>query len=302
MNKSIIITQVATLFLIMGVGFAARKLKILNPELNKGLTELLVNITAPMTAIASFQFTFSPAMLHGAGIMFTFALAAHVFAIILGWFTFPRIPENYRKVLRFGTIFTNCGFMGYPVIGSLFGNMGIFYTSIYVASYNLFIWTYGVMIFSGRMDRQSFQKALLNPGIISVLTGMMIFLFSIKLPLPVSQAIQTIGAMTTPIAMILVGSMLAEVKPSDLFSSIPIYYGALIRLIIIPLLAIMTLKFLGFKDLLLGVAVLTVAMPVGALTVPLAEKYNGDAHFASRLVFLTTILSIFTIPMIIWLI
>jgi predicted permease len=302
MDKSVVIIQVATLFLIMTVGFIARKRNILNPAINKGLSDLLLNITSPFLALSSFQFAFSRDMLSAAGMVLVFAIIIHVAGILVGKILFARFNDATGKILRFITIFSNCGFMGYPVIGSLFGQRGIFLTSIYVAVFTAFIWTYGVFVFTGKADRRSLAAALLNPGIIAVFLGMLLFLFSLKLPLPVAQTLQAVGAMTTPISMIIVGSMLADVKAGDLFSGWAIYYGALIRLLILPVVTLFILKGIGFKGILLGVCVLTVAMPAAAISVPLAESNRGDVFFASRTVFLTTILSVLTIPMVILLI
>jgi predicted permease len=300
MDKSVVTVQVATLFLIMAVGFIARKQKILNPDLTKGLSDLLLNITSPFLALSSFQFAFSRDMLAAAGMVVSFAAIAHIVSIFLGKILYGRTSGATGKVLRFITIFSNCGFMGYPVIGSIFGQRGIFFTSFYVAVFNIFVWTYGIFIFTGKADRRSLAGALLNPGMAAVFLGFLLFLLSFKLPLPVAQAIQAVGSMTTPISMIIVGSMLTEVRPGDLFSGWAIYYGALIRLVVLPLAALLILKGIGFKGILLGVCVLTVAMPAATLTVPLAESNRGDVSFASRIVFLTTILSVLTIPMVIW--
>jgi predicted permease len=300
MDKSIIINQVVTLFLIMAVGFVARKRKILNPALNKGLSDVLLNITAPLLAISSFQLTFSREMLVDAGIILVFALIVHIASIFLGKVFFTRMPDPTGKILRFITIFSNCGFMGYPVIGCFFGQSGVFFTSIYIAVFTLFVWTYGVFIFTGKSDWRSLISALLNPGMIAVVLGMLLFLFSIKLPLPVAQTLEIVGAMNTPISMIIVGSLLADVKLGDLFSGWAIYYGALIRLLLLPLATLFILKGIGLKGMLLGVCVLAVAMPAAAMSVPLAENNQGDVFFASRIVFLTTILSVVTIPMVIW--
>jgi predicted permease len=302
MDKSVVTAQVVTLFLIMAVGFIARKQKILTPDLTKGFSDLLLNITSPFLALSSFQFAFSRDMLAAAGMVLVFALVVHVAGILVGKILFARFPDATGKILRFITIFSNCGFMGYPVIGSIFGQRGIFLTSIYVAVFTTFIWTYGVFIFTGKADRRSLIGALLNPGIIAVFLGMLLFLFSLKLPLPVAQTLQAVGSMTTPLSMIIVGSMLTEVKPGDLFSGWAIYYGALLRLLILPFVTLFILKGIGFKGILLGVCVLTVAMPAAAISVPLAESNRGDVFFASRIVFLTTILSVVTIPMVIWLI
>jgi predicted permease len=297
MDKSTIITQVTTLFLMMAVGFAARKVKILNADSIQGLTRLLLNIAAPSVALAAFRFTFSEQRLAEAGVVFIFAVITHLFAILLGKLLFFRMPDATGKVLRFTTIFSNCGYMGYPVIGSFFGQRGIFLTSIYIAVFNIFVWTYGVFIFTAKADRDSLKQALLNPGVIAVFLGMLLFLFSVKLPSPITQTLEMVGGMTTPLAMIIVGSMLADLKFVDLFFGWSIYYGSVIRLVVMPLLAWGCLRILGVKGVVLGVCVLAVAMPAAAITVPLAAQNGGDALVASRLVFISTMLAMLVLPL-----
>ncbi|MGD8400669.1 MAG: AEC family transporter [Bacillota bacterium] len=297
MDKRIIITQVTTLFLIMVVGFGARKTKIINTEVNKGLTGLLINITAPFMALSSFQFAFSRQMLAEVGTVLLFAVGAHLLAIFLGELLYGRMPGATGKVLRFITIFSNCGFMGYPVAGAFFGERGIFLASIYNAVFNLLVWTYGVYIFTGKTSRDAFRRALVNPGVIAVLLGMVLFLFSLKLPEPVGQTLQMVGAMTTPLSMLIVGAMLTEVRPAALFSGAAVYWGSMVRLVGMPLLALLGLKLLGVKGVALGVCMLMVAMPAAALAAPLADQYDGDVVFASRVVFISTILSMVTIPL-----
>jgi predicted permease len=240
-------------------------------------------------------------MMISAGKVLVFAVGFHILSILIGRMLFFRMPVNTGNVLQFITIFSNCGYMGYPVIGSIYGSQGIFFTSIYVVAFNLFVWTYGVMLFTGKTDWAAVKTALLNPGLIAVVLGMVLFIFSIKLPVPVAQTLQIVGSMTTPISMIVIGSMLAEIRPADLFTGTAIYYGAAVRLIVMPLIALAVLTVLGFKGIILGVCFLAVAMPAAAMSVPLAEKNNGDAIFASRTVFLSTILSVVTIPVMIWL-
>ena len=302
MDKSIIFNQVMILFLLMAIGFIIRKGKILNPELTQGLTGLLLNVTSPILAFSSFQFDYSREMLVNAALIFGFAMAAHLGAILLGKVLFFRFPGDTGKVLRFCTVFSNCGFMGYPIIGGLFGAEGIFYTSIYVAVFTLFLWTYGVFVYTGKTDPRFLKKAFLNPGMIAVGLGLLVFLGSVKLPAPLAQALDSVGEMTTPIAMITIGAMLADIKPLDIVSGFSVYYGSFIRLLLIPVLTLFVLKAIGMTGITLGVSVIAVAMPAAALSVPLAQQNDCDAVFASRLVFMTTIFSIFTIPMIIWMI
>ena len=302
MNKNVIIVQVLTLFLVMAIGFVARKCRVLTPVLNKGLTELLINVTSPLLVISAFNFSFSEEKLVIAGFVFLISLVLHAGSFFISKLIYRRFPLERQKLLRMATIFTNCGFMGYPVVGSLYGSLGIFYTSIYIVVFHLFLWTAGVGLFTGKTDLQATKKALLNPGIIAVFIGMLIFLFSIRLPSPMMGAIQLVGGMTTPLSMLIIGAMLADIRPIELFVGLELYYASFVRLLLLPLLTAGILMLLKFNGIILGVCVLAVAMPAGSLLVPLAEQYGGDTPFASRLVFLSTLLSVLTIPFIIWVI
>lgn len=302
MDKGIIVNQIVILFLIMSVGYIARKLNWLDAELIKGLNRLLLNVAAPFMVIASCQFDYSPQMFSEAVTVLIFAVTVHLLAIIVGKLLFRRIPNDIGKILKFGTIFTNCGFMGYPVAAGLFGERGVFLTSVYVVVFNLFLWTYGVSIFSGKSDRNSWKQVCLNPGVLAVLIGMSLFFFSLKLPMALSQTLQMVGAMTTPLAMMIIGAMLADLKPADLFRGFPIYYGTIVRLLFIPLLILVILKFWNLDRTVLGICIMAVAMPVASVTAPLAEQHQSDSLFASRFVFLSTLLSMVTIPIVIMLI
>jgi len=283
----------------MVVGFIAKKRDIINQETRKKLSEMLVRITLPAMIIYSYNQEFSQELLENGRIMIVYSFGIHLFAIIVSGFIFNKFPEDTKKILKFVIIYSNCGYMGLPVLEALYGKIGIFYASIYITAYNIFTWTNGVMIFTGEKNIKAFKKALLNPGIIAVFIGMIILLFSIKLPYPVLRTFEILGTMTTPLSMLIIGSLIADVKFKELFSGWALYYVSLIRLVIIPLLVLVVLRIMGIHDeILLGACLTTVAMPAAANTAVFAERYNGDSALASRIVAFTTIMSMVTIPII----
>lgn len=299
--NNIIFNQIIVLFLIMIVGYFAKKRNIINSAVNKGFTELLLNITLPFMIVASFNFKFSRDMLINAKNLFVISIVIYLIFIYIGGILYNRYDIGTKRVLWFITVFSNCGFMGYPIIESIYGKTGVFYTAIFNIPFNILIWTVGVSIFTGEKDLKAFKKVLINPGIISVAIGLIIFIFSIKLPQPIYKTLDIIGTMTTPISMLLVGAMLADVKIKDVFSGISIYYGVFVRLVLIPLIVLFVLKWIGYNGMFLAIPVLIMAMPAAANTAIFAEKYNGDTSVASRSVFLSTILSGITIPLIMFL-
>ncbi|MEF9934044.1 MAG: AEC family transporter [Clostridium sp.] len=298
MEYSNILNQILILFLVMAVGFVAGKKSIITQEVNYGLSKILINITLPFMIVSSFSFEFSKEMFHTGVTLLIISMVIHLALTVISFVLYRKNSPNIQKVLRFITIFSNCGFIGFPVVGSVFGSEGIFYTAIYNVGFNVFAWTVGVMIFKGK-DGRDFKKAIINPGIISVTIGMILFIFSIKLPFAIGETISLIGSMTSPLSMIIVGVSLCTVKFREVFSDLTLYYASFIRLIAIPVTVFFILKMLGFTSMLLGIPVLVCAMPAAANTVTFAQIYNGDVQYASKATVITTILSAFTIPLII---
>ncbi|HWQ73455.1 MAG TPA: AEC family transporter, partial [Desulfitobacteriaceae bacterium] len=164
--------------------------------------------------------------------------------------------------------------------------------------YNILTYTLGEMLFTDNKDFKAFKKSLINPGNIAVLIGLLLFIFSIKLPYQIQATLDTIGGTTTPLSMLIVGSMLAEIEVKELFKGFELYYGSFIRLVAVPLLVYGFLKIIGVSGMDLGIPVLIAAMPAAANSVIFATRYGGDSEFASRMIFITTVLSAITIPLI----
>lgn len=299
MDYSSVLNQVIVLFFIMVVGYIARKRNIINSATNKGLSELLLRITLPAMIIVSFTQNFSKDILYKAGILLVVAFIIHIGLAIISKPLYRKYPKNINGVLRFITVFSNCGFMGYPVVGSVYGKIGIFYTAIFNIPFHLLMFTIGIMFFTGAKNPKSLGKDIFSPSLIAIFIGIFIFILSIKLPFPIYKTLDLIGSTTTPLSMMVIGSMIAEIDIKDVFVGFEIYYGALIRLVITPIVVLLILKFLGAKGMNLGIPVLITAMPAAANTAIMAEKYGADSLLASRFVFVTTILSAITIPLII---
>jgi len=299
MGNSQLINQIIVLFIIMAVGFYAKKKKFLNKTVDKGLSELLLNVTLPFMIITSFNIKYQPEMVSNAQKILIYSFLIHISLIFISKIFFFRSPKTKQQVFRFITIFSNVGFMGYPVLESIYGGIGVFYAAIFNIAFNILVWTIGVMLFTGEKDFKSMRKAVLNPAILAVIFGVILFAFSIRLPLPIENAIKLVGATTTPISMIIVGSMLAEMKFKDAFSDFSVYYASLVRLLLVPMIIYVVLKLLKVDDLLLNICVILQAMPAAVMAPLIAEKYGGDNLLASQCVFITTIVSAVTIPIVI---
>lgn len=299
MKNSQLINQVIVLFIIMMVGFYAKKKKYLNNTVDKGLSELLINITLPFMIVTSFNIKYEAAMVSNSQKILLYSFLIHIGLIFFSKMMFFKFPKNKQQVFRFITIFCNVGFMGYPVLESIYGGIGVFYAAIFNIPFNILVWTVGVMLFTGEKDFKSMRKAVANPALIAVFIGLILFAFSISLPLPIATSLKLVGSTTTPISMIIIGSMLAEIQFKNIFSDFSTYYATVVRLLIVPMIVYVVLKLLKADPLLLNICVILQAMPAAVMAPILAEKYGGDSLLASQCVFITTIVSSITIPIVI---
>lgn len=297
-----IVNQVIILFLIILVGVYASKKKIITDEGNKNLSSFLLNIALPFLILSSFNYNISKEEIHNAILIFFYSAAIHIFLILVSKLFCLKYKKDTSIVTRCALIYSNAGFMGYPLMAGLYGKIGVFYTAIYGIPYNILLFTYGTMLFSKTSSKEnkkdSIKKIILNPGIISIVLGSILLITNIKLPYPLSQAISLVGNMTTPIAMLIVGAMLSNINFKEMFKEPIVYYISFIKLIIIPLLVFALVTLLGSTRLLRSICVLLEATPAAVVCSAFATQYNLEKDLAAKLVFVTTLFSIITIPII----
>lgn len=294
----VVLNKIISLFLIILIGVYGTKKNIINEEINKGLRRILLEITLPLLVINSFSFEFSAGMGKNVLMSFIYSVAFMVLGGIISYIFLFHIKGEKKKILHFANVFSNCGFIGFPIINSLYGAEGVVYTSIFNMVFTIALWTYGIMIFSDKLSKENIKKVLLNPAIIAVYIGIPMMLFKIKLPSFILDTTKIVGDMTAPISMIIVGSILAKVKIKEVFKEGSIYYGSLIKLIIIPFILIIIKLLLKDNSIIINTIIVIQAMPAAAMTSILAADFNKEKEYASIVVFITTLLSIITIPII----
>jgi len=286
-----------TLFLYISVGYYFRKREILTRPVRKALTHVVLNALLPCMVFNSFQQDISLERLISAGAMLAAALGMCLFSWGFGKLIWRRVPIDRQKIMRYGTMIPNSGVSGLPVIGGVYGAEGLFLAAIYIIPYRVLMWTAGVSVFT-KSDRQSFVKnVLLNPGILSVVIGLVWMLLRLPLPGFVSRALDGMGQATSPMAMILVGAILGDVSPREVILDRDAWLAALVRLIGMPLINFFVLRAIGFSTLGTAIATLLSGMPIASSTAMLAERYDADAVFASKCVFASTLLNLITIPL-----
>jgi len=185
---------------------------------------------------------------------------------------------------------------------ALFGTEGVFLGSFYVVAFNIFVWTFGLAMFTGAKTKglkNTLKNVLLKPAIVCVGIGIIIFVMRIPVPDALKKAVNYVGDMTLPLSMLIIGALISTADFKSLFNDIKVYYASFVRLIVMPLLAYGILKFTALPELPAAIIVTALAMPIAANTTMFADMFERDSVFASKAVTMSTMLSIITAPLIV---
>lgn len=292
----VILNKILGLFLIMLIGVYGTKKEIITEEVNKGLRKILLEITLPLLIVNSFTFTFDDSMKKNVFMAFIYSAIFMLIGGIISYIFLIPLKSEKKKILHFANVFSNCGFIGFPLINSIYGAEGVVYTSIFNMIFTIALWTYGVMIFTNSISKENIKKVFINPAVIAVYIGIIIMVFKITLPIFIIDTTKIVGDMTAPISMIIVGSILSKVKIQDIFKELSIYYGSLIKLIIIPSILYLISLLIKDRSNVINTLIILQGMPAAAMTSILAADYNKEKEYSAIVVFVTTLLSMFTIP------
>ena len=292
------------LFLLILVGFVARKAKIIDADLTKGLSTVVVKVAQPFLIIYSItKLDFSALNLKNGLLVLGFGILSHALTIALAFILFSRIKDiDEKKIYQFAFAFCNCAFIGFLILNSLFGEIGLFYGAFYVISYNLGVWSFGVWLMSrGKAESGvTVRKIFINAGTVPCFIGLALYIVQIPLPDFLMTAMDTMGSLCTPLSLIVTGSLVAALPLREFFLN-PKFYGFLAaKLVALPLLLAIILRFTGISALIADIDLavfltVMVALPPAAFTTLLATLYDVKPSYSAQLISLGTILSPFTI-------
>lgn len=291
--------QVVVLFILIAVGFVCGKIRFMSESTAKNITDIVLYFVTPCVIINAYQVDFDPEILINLGITALCAIGVHIVSIIIVTLVFRGKDENKNAVLRFGTVFSNCGFMSLPLQQAIIGQEGVLYGAAFVGIFNIFLWTYGVICMSGDKKGISPKSLLLNPGILGVVIALVFFLISFRLPNVIAKPVEYLASLNTPLPMFIIGFYLSNSKISAGLKDKNAWLSALVRLLIIPVICISIIYFIGIRDNILITVAIAVSAPIAATTTMFATKFNRDIELSVNLVSLTTILSIVTMSCIV---
>ena len=291
--------QVVILFMLIAVGFICGKIGFMSKATSKNITDIVLYFVTPCVIINAYQVDFNPEILINLGITALCAIGAHIISIIIVTLVFRGKDIDKKAVLRFGTVFSNCGFMSLPLQQAIIGQEGVLYGAAFVGIFNIFLWTYGVICMSGDKKGISAKSLLLNPGILGVVIALIFFLLSFRLPEVIAQPVKYLASLNTPLPMFIIGFYLSNSKISSGLKDKNAWLSALIRLIVIPVICISLMYLFGVRDNILITVAIAVSAPIAATTTMFATKFNKDTELSVNLVSLSTILSIVTMSCIV---
>lgn len=295
-----VVNQIIMLFIIAALGFMLRRMKVFTDPVIKGVNSTVILITWPAMMIMTTQKDYDAEVLKGFFGVFTASLVILSVFILITFFCFSKMKDKgLRPVMTMLAVMPNSGYIGLPIIQAVYGDAGALYLAAYLVGFNLVLWTLCVSICTGFTLKS--LKGMLNPGLIAAIVGIALFLLKIKLPSPVLSAVNQLGSLNTPLAMLLLGARMDTLTLKKLLDG-PMWITVALKLVVIPILALYVLKALGMPPLALGVAVLATAMPSASACQMLAEKYDLGVDFAARGVLVSTLLCIVTIPLMLTLI
>ncbi len=300
METSAIIDSVMSLFIMILVGVYGSKKKIITSEMNKGLTDILIQIALPFMIVTSFIFTYDNTIKSNVIKTFYYSLIAYMIMTAVSYLLLLPVKNDKKTILHFGNVFTNTGYVGFPILNSIYGAEGVIYGSIFNMFFVIFVWTYGLILFKGNFKRkelkEEIRKVIFNPSIIAVFIGILIMVFNIHLPSALSSGIKGIGNITGPLSMIIIGVILSNVKIRNHLRDWTIYYGITTKLVIIPIVIYFISLLIGDTSKVVNTVIIMAAMPASAMTSILAESFDKEKEYAAVLVSVTTLLSLITVP------
>ncbi len=297
-TASTIINQIVVMFLLMFVGHLLYKKKILDDGGTRQLSALLLNIVTPAVLITSYQRPFDKK--EALDLLGAFGFAFVTFVVVIGMMTvlYGKSKQPYARDARMCVIFSNNGFMAIPLLQALLGSQGVFLGSASIVTATVLAWTYGVSMLRG--NRQvNFYRILMNPGTLALFGGILLFCSPWKLPGPIFQAVNYLGSLNTPLAMLVLGVYLSQAKVFSCLKDKTVYILSFLKLIVAPLLSMAVLYFLGAERTVAMALVIGIAAPSGVISAMMAQMFDTDYLFSTRIVAVTTLLSAITMPLLI---
>ena len=288
------------LFIIVVLGYVLCKLGYMCSKFDQKLSSIVIDITCPALILSSVMGTEMPDRtlilpLLGIGFLTYFIL------LIFGFWV-PRLITKNRDnqgMIGFALMFANVGFIGYPIVSSIFGPKAIFYAALLNMPNTFFIFTAGVMLVKGEYSIKSLNpKVLFSPAMVAAFAAALLVAFNVRTPELIAKPVTMVGGITVPAALMVIGSSMARLPLKEIIGSPVVYVSSLVRLAVVPLAVYFLFKACGVSDIINNINTVVIAMPVASFGTMFCMKYGRDPSLMTEITFITTVGSILTIPLI----
>ncbi len=289
----IVVGQVVTLFLMMAVRFVFGKLNWFTEEASGQMTKVILYIVGPCIIITNLQIDASFDVIKTMLMSTLGMILTYVVMIPVSLLLFRKESKDTTVVRRFGIIYSNNSFMGLPLLSGVLGSSSLLFGVLSMLVSTAFQWTHGVMIMGGKI---SLKKAILNPGIISIIIGLVFFAVGFNLPSPIYNAMDFMTGLNTPLAMIIIGAQMARADILHLLKKPKLYICSALKLILVPAITCVIILPLHLSAMAYCAVVVLSACPTAGMTSMFAQMYHRDEATAAQMVSLSTLLSLITLP------
>ena len=293
-----------TLFALVVVGYVAGKLGYLGGDFDRQLSRLVINITCPALILSSAMTGELPDRQYILPLLLISTLTYIVLAAVA--FFLPRYLTKRREdegAIGFALMFGNVGFMGYPVVASIFGHEAVFYAAVLNVVNTFAVFTVGTVLITGKKEVEGsrFEKKVLysTPMLAAYLTMLIVALRIVNIPQYISQPLTMLGNITVPAALLIIGSSMSQLSLRSLMGNGTVYMTTALRLAILPLIVHCLMTALGFSPFVVNINTVVIAMPVATYGTILCLKYEKDTTMITEVTFITTLLSMLTIPLLV---
>lgn len=293
----VILRQIVIMFIILLIGFGCSMKGLITKEGNKQLSAVALHIVNPLLIFMSYQSAYSSKLLRG--LLWSFLLSGLSFAVTIGLSTLlikKKRPEHDLE--RFSAVYSNCGFIGIPLIRGIYGAEGVLYLTAYITLFNILIWTHGLMTMKGSKDMKSFLNSLKAPSVVAVFIGLIFYLLQIRLPDFLRKSLKYVSDMNTPLAMLIAGSAAAQTNVVKALKNSGLYIVAALKLVALPLAAMALLHFIPAPHMVQMVVLIASACPVATTGTMFAIQYDKNPERCSEFFAVTTLLSGLTLPVV----
>ena len=298
----VVTSAVMTLLFMVLVGYFIKRVNIISDTMAKQMSTLVIVVGQPFMFVgALLKNEYSPELLKSGLFVMVLGLGVHVVLAVASCF-FAKIwrDRDERKILEFSMIFANCAFIGFPILEAAFGAKGLFYGSFYVISFNVFMWSYGMVVLGrGRREiRVSPLKMILNYGTTPCLIGLALYIWQLKPPTFLMTGASYIGSICTPLSTFVIGALLASMPVKEIFSSWKVYLFCFLKLLALPMIVVLCEKLAGLSAEMIYLSAIMSALPTAANTAMFAEIYDIRPKLAAHAVGMSSLLAPAAVPVV----